>query len=510
MALVDKSISFNGTCSVEEKNHFVNHSYNLLKFANEARQDGRFNDITIHFEKKLIRANKMVLSCYSEYFNAMFNTELDEKYKDDVEVHGVEPESFEKLVDFMYTGKININTNNVCELLAVCDYLQVLAVKELCIRYLSKMMSPQNCITIQVLADRFTIPQITEQFNKCFVTNYQQVVSSKHFKKLSKDDVIKLLQSTHGKVSSDLLYKAVMNWVKLDLASNENYLSEIIKFVDFYQMSPKMLQNEVSVEPLIRKLGDLSYPLFDAVLQQSKNTEKSLISLSGTNILTKVTKFDLRTKQWSQLPDLPVGQDKAAAVVIDDVLYYLGGDAMRNGRCTTNIVHRLKLKGKILKWEKVAPMNVKRWGFGAAVLNGHLYSLGGHSGKQITSSVERYDPLLDEWKDVAPMQTRRGWFAAVVLNNAIYAIGGYDGNESLSSVEKYNLNNDTWVYAKDMKIEKNRHSACVAQNKIYVVGGVNSNGKVVKSIEYYDDQTDKWSVVGETEVELYNHSLVAV
>ncbi|XP_078486206.1 kelch-like protein 38 isoform X2 [Ciona intestinalis] len=61
-----------------------------------------------------------------------------------------------------------------------------------------------------------------------------------------------------------------------------------------------------------------------------------------------------------------------------------------------------------------------------------------------------------------------------------------------------------------MNIERNCHAACVAQNKIYVVGGLDSNGKVVKSIECYDDQTDKWSVVGETEVGLYNHSLVAV
>ncbi|XP_078486205.1 actin-binding protein IPP-like [Ciona intestinalis] len=67
----------------------------------------------------------MVLSCYSKYFNTMFNTEMEEKYKDVVEVHGVDAESVEKLVDFMYTGKININTNNVCDLLAVSDFLQM-------------------------------------------------------------------------------------------------------------------------------------------------------------------------------------------------------------------------------------------------------------------------------------------------------------------------------------------------------------------------------------------------
>ncbi|XP_078492804.1 uncharacterized protein LOC100180458 [Ciona intestinalis] len=224
----------------------------------------------------------------------------------------------------------------------------------------------------------------------------------------------------------------------------------------------------------------------------------------------------------------------------------------------TNIVYRMKLKEKVLKWEKIASMNVKRYVFGAAVINGvifvfggvdkdsnaissgeyyvvplnkwiqlkpmkiarwghclvahngHLYSLGGYDGIQELCSVERYDPSSDEWKDVASMKTPRSLFTAVVLNNVIYAIGGHDGKQTLKSVEKYNADDDTWVYVGNMNMERNCHAACVAQNKIYVVAGVDSNGKIVKSIECYDDQTDKWSVVGETEVELYYHSLVAV
>ncbi|XP_078490711.1 uncharacterized protein LOC144746961 [Ciona intestinalis] len=217
----------------------------------------------------------------------------------------------------------------------------------------------------------------------------------------------------------------------------------------------------------------------------------------------------------------------------------------------------MKLKEKVLKWEKVASMNVKRYVIGAAVLNGvifvfggadkdsiaistgesyvvplnkwiqlkpmkiarhghclvahneQLYSLGGHDGQQVISSVERYDPSSDEWKDVASMQTPRRWFAAVVLNNVIYAIGGHDGKQTLKSVEKYNVDDDTWVYVADMNMERDCYAACVAQNKIYVVGGRDSGIKFVKSIECYDDQTDKWSVVGETEVELLHHSIVS-
>ncbi|XP_078490733.1 uncharacterized protein LOC144746975 [Ciona intestinalis] len=61
-----------------------------------------------------------------------------------------------------------------------------------------------------------------------------------------------------------------------------------------------------------------------------------------------------------------------------------------------------------------------------------------------------------------------------------------------------------------MNMERRSFAACVAQNKIYVVGGLDSNNEVVKSVECYDPQTNKWSIVCETEVELFNHSLVAV
>ncbi|XP_078494072.1 kelch-like protein 12 [Ciona intestinalis] len=553
------TFSIDGTCSVKEQTHNIDHASDLLQFANKSRQERRFNDILMRVGEKNIPANKMVLSCYSKYFNTMFETEMEEKYKDVVELHDLDAESLEKLVDFMYTGKININTNNVCDLLAVSDFLKIHSVKKLCIEYLLTTVSPQNCCTIQALGDRFAIPELTDKFNKFVVENFQQVVSGDQFKKLSKDDVIKLLQSTHGKVSSDLIYTAVMNWVKFDLASNESYLGEVIDFVDFYELSPKMLEDVVSVEPLIRKLRGTDCSFQDALVEHAKKTERSLLSLGGIHTLTTVTKFDLRTNQWSQLPDLPVGRDDAAAVVIDDVLYSIAGDLNTDGKFTaTNIVHRMKLNEKVLKWEKVASMNVKRRVLGAAVLNGtifafggsdennttvssgesyvvslnkwiqlkpmkieryghclvahngHLYSLGGHDGKQNLCSVERYDPLSDEWKDVAPMQTPRSRFVAVVLNNAIYAIGGYDGKQRLKSVEKYNVDNDTWVYVADMNKERSSHAACVAQNKIYVVGGGDSNFKIVKSIECYDDQTDKWSVVGKTKVYLTWHSMVAV
>ncbi|XP_078489736.1 kelch-like protein 25 isoform X3 [Ciona intestinalis] len=552
-------ISISGTSLFEERSHKINHESDLLQFIHTSREDGHFNDVIICVDGKNIPASKMVLSCFSEYFHKMFTTEMKEKYKDCVEVNGVDVESMKILVEFMYTGEISIDMDTVCYLLAVTDYLQM-QFKELCIQYLMDATSPQNCFTIQVLADRFNIPVLSENNNKFIILNYKQVVSNDQFKRQSKEVATLFLQETHNQVSPDLVYTAVMNWVKFDLASNEKYLNELTQFVDFHELSPQILGDAVSVEPLLRKSDDNVDKTLKVFSYQMKNITspgKSLICLGGAKTLNKVMKYDLRRNEWSELPDLPIGRQLASAVVIDGVLYFIAGYLPTGGNVKpTNIVHRMDLNKNVLQWEKVASVIEERYAAGAAVLNGSIFLFGGKSignrslssgecfvtslnkwmkvanmkteeyfivlvtledrlyslGGARTPSVVRHDPTLGTWENVAPMQIPRKNFAAVVLNKAIYALGGKGAQHEqiLKSVEKYNTDNNTWVYVADMNIGRGHHTACVAQNKIYVVGGVDSTNKAAKSVECYDPQTNKWSIVCETEVELFNHSMVAI
>uniref|UniRef100_F6SR61 BTB domain-containing protein n=1 Tax=Ciona intestinalis TaxID=7719 RepID=F6SR61_CIOIN len=545
-----------GTSFLEERSHKINHGSDLLQFINTSREDGHFNDVMICVDGKNIPASKMVLSCFSKYFHKMFTTEMKEKYKDCVEVNGVDVKSMNDLVQFMYTGEISINMDNVCYLLAVTDYLQMQSVKELCIQYLMDATSPQNCFTIRVLTECFNIPVLTGNNNKFIMGNYQQVVSDDHFKGQSKEVATMFLQETHNQVvSSDLVYTAVMNWVKFDLATNESYLSELIKFVNFHEMSPQMLADTVSVEPLLRKSDadvDRTLKVFAYQMKNLISPEqhsqlyvneilKPSLNCRGTRTLNKVMKYDLRRNEWSELPDLPVGRRLASAVVVDGVLYFIAGDLQTGGKATpTNIVHRMDLNNNVLQWENAAPVMTGRYAAGAAVLNGSTFLFGGKtinnttlsSGEcYVTSlnkwmkianmkegksyfalvsledrvyslsggtspSVLRCNPTLGIWENVSSMQIARRFFSAVVLNKAIYALGGKSVQEqSLKSVEKYDVDYDTWVYVADMNMERRSFAACVAQNKIYVVGGLDSNNEVVKSVECYDPQTNIWSIV---------------
>ena len=69
---------------------------------------------------------------------------------------------------------------------------------------------------------------------------------------------------------------------------------------------------------------------------------------------------------------------------------------------------------------------------------------------QGSSFAYRYDPDLDRWQKIASMNSRRIGVGAAVVNRLLYAVGGFDGQNRLCSVELYNPEKDEWNYVAPM------------------------------------------------------------
>ena len=82
-----------------------NEDNDLLKYANLKRKQGVFNNLTIKTNGKLFLANRLVLSCYSEFFETMFQTEMKEKYQNTVEINIVDEKSMQSVLLILSTLK---------------------------------------------------------------------------------------------------------------------------------------------------------------------------------------------------------------------------------------------------------------------------------------------------------------------------------------------------------------------------------------------------------------------
>ena len=56
----------------------------LLQYANNNRNQKRFNDVTIQSADTNISANRMVLSCYCSFFNKIFALKLNNQVNDSI------------------------------------------------------------------------------------------------------------------------------------------------------------------------------------------------------------------------------------------------------------------------------------------------------------------------------------------------------------------------------------------------------------------------------------------
>ena len=187
---------------------------------------------------------------------------------------------------------------------------------------------------------------------------------------------------------------------------------------------------------------------------------------------------------------MPSGPDDSFCLAsLGDYLYLLGGSRNRS--------KVLRFCPRWLKWDELCSMRWDRFGFGAAVLRGQIYAVGGASRLSLRAlrSVERYDPEHDTWHAVAGMRKRRRLLGVAALGDRIYAAGGNVDFQSpaMSSVEVYDVDTDKWTLVRAMSVPRSSLAAVAHSGMLYVLGGYNEDDGDLATVERYDPSTDSWA-----------------
>ena len=97
----------------------------LLQSLNELRKANFRCDTTLRVDGQTFPAHSLVLIAASDYFRALFSTELQVKEKQEnlVELKVVKSSIMEDVLEFMYLGQVNITASNAHDLLVASDYL---------------------------------------------------------------------------------------------------------------------------------------------------------------------------------------------------------------------------------------------------------------------------------------------------------------------------------------------------------------------------------------------------
>ena len=546
--------------------------FDLLEYAKANRNHEIFIDVTIQAGPFNIDANRMILSCYSTFFEKMFKSKMKERYEPSITIREIDPTTVKYLIDYMYEGNIIIDSANVMDVLAAADFLQLAEVKQFCFQFLEERITVNCWHAVLSAAKLYRSDQLQEHAYQFIADHFDEVIQNIDFKIIAKDDVtavISILRKSDKTVDESVVCNLVINWAKQEEERNAVF-ADLFQMINLKRIPLQVLQT-FSAETLFKNNAVCSNAVMSELFTLLKIKEQKciefekemqlskIICLGGSGHGNKVIEiFNVLNTTERNYPELPYDVNSHCSLKLNDVIFCIGGRKASDLRNVYSSVCQMKLSETNLKWEKAAPMIEKRCNMGAAVFDGSmvvaggwngetwlesteycsdpsskwqmapslkqrrsnnalvvcndvLFALGGCDGVTCLSSVEQLHSLDGEWKDVAPMLTRRYGFAAACLNGSIYVIGGGSTiywRSMLNSVERYDPAINKWRYVCEMKHKRSFHSVCILHGKIFIIGGFDADGKVVKDMEIYDPRKDKW-IVSKSENSKYLFSYAA-
>ena len=110
-------------------------------------------DVTILCNDKTFECHKVVLSCRSRIFKAMFNLESANEIKTrKVNINDFEPETIETMLSFLYFGKILDAEKITSDLLRLADKYDIVGLLEQITNYLQENLKVETALDIMVAA----------------------------------------------------------------------------------------------------------------------------------------------------------------------------------------------------------------------------------------------------------------------------------------------------------------------------------------------------------------------
>ncbi|KAH0627395.1 hypothetical protein JD844_003030 [Phrynosoma platyrhinos] len=454
----------------------------------------------------------------------------------EVELKDAEPDIIEQLVEFAYTARISVNSNNVQSLLDAANQYQIEPVKKMCVDFLKEQVDASNCLGISVLAECLDCPELKATADDFIHQHFTEVYKTDEFLQLDVKRVTHLLnQDTLTVRAEDQVYDAAVRWLKYDEPNRQPYMVDILAKVRFPLISKNFLSKTVQAEPLIQ---DNPECLKMVIRTERDNNDPS--SLQKENYFASPIHF-------ASVPFMRV-EEIAVSYIRVHRLWYTGGAALLRKHMDINIFSSV-LDGMDLVGNKF-PFKLTESPCAFLSLGGmryhllspedreelvdgtrprrkkHDYRIALFGGSQPQSCryfnpklfpikrMDCYNVVKDSWYSKLGPPTPRDSLAACAAEGKIYTSGGSEvGNSALYLFECYDTRTESWHTKPSMLTQRCSHGMVEANGLIYVCGGSlgnNVSGRVLSSCEVYDPATETWTELCPMLEARKNHGLVFV
>ncbi|ELT88160.1 hypothetical protein CAPTEDRAFT_64348, partial [Capitella teleta] len=242
-------------------------------------------DVTLILpDQSAIPCHKVVLMAASPFFDTMFQSGLKEGAEQNIKLDFADSDIIKILVEFFYTGDIELNEENIKALVAGSEFLCCEHLKAHCEEYLADTVDLSNCIDYYRYGQVFNLKLLIKTAFDFILFKFREFKEISDFDKLTEDELVEVVSCDRlNAKNEDVVFEAVVHWWKSE--------QEMLHAVD---------------RPHIVQFANKVYAL-------------------GRWKTTVTQEFDPALNEWRMRSQMPGGCYDGAAVALGDKIYVVGG-----------------------------------------------------------------------------------------------------------------------------------------------------------------------------------------
>ncbi|CAL1283039.1 unnamed protein product [Larinioides sclopetarius] len=457
------------------------------------------------------KVHRVILSKYSSYFRALFLFDGCDKTKGDYSLPWFSGKTVKKILQYLYSGKIILEADDIVELLLASDYFLLDDLLLKCQSFAKEQLCLTNCVRIFVAShvnDRLGLYKSSRRFIR---VNFSKLVDQpineipdipfELIRVLLEDDSLNVPDETY-------ILRAVEQWVGSsserlrtvqELLSTIRFPTQNNEFIQYLLKSYILRKN-----PYMKELND--------ILLTDESTDlcivfKNMLSSRYPNINfarpRQPKKLYLISKSFCKentaLTELYVTYDEDVCMrkkitfrarnnfwpnqmaVVDHLAYMF--DSWSGKAMLFNLLDKT--------WNTMQPMNHLRRKYTIVEYGKCLYAIGGcvdtFDESETSCTFEMYDTKNQVWKVLGSTIKN---VTAVSLGSKIYILGEHPSSYIMKA-EEYDILSGTFSEIPIPEISRTGFAMIVYDNQIFVIGGLGDNGQL-NSVEVFSPETRIW------------------
>ena len=453
------------------------------------RQDQLCDVTLVTKDGKEFKAHRDVLSTASPFFCKLLQSDMKENREGIVRFEEISGAVMEDVLEFIYTGSVEVNQENSEDLITAANYLLVTDLKTVSGRFLERQMSESNCISTFYFAEMYQCDELITNTRKFIHANFASVAEMDEFLNLEAKEVERWISSDEisAAVEADV-FKIVLKWIEQKKSERKASFEQLFGHVRLASLSRDFLLDVVTNE-LVQEtfsclrlaLGALKLTAFSSEGNLPQSPRNGLETRAIVACGGKYTFCYLQEKdEWKRLADgLSERNHRTKMISYRDELYAFPSNGKReryhpmvNGWCTLDLSTTRSTK--------------------VAVVRDEIYSMEVNASKR-KSTIKRYNNERCLWQTVlSSHEGCREESCVVVAGNHLYVCGGGNNDDYVMKAERFDTVENKWGEIANMQEKRGNAFGVATEGKIFVAGGMQNWRWCLNTCEMFNVSTSEW------------------